>query len=60
MKQEMRKQLAQLPFEEKVRKVGELIRLARKVKSHRAREDPGGYPQSIEKFTRPGRRGEKA
>ena len=41
MKQEMRKQLAQLPFEEKIRKVGELIRLARKVKSPRAREAPG-------------------
>ncbi len=33
MKPEMRQQLAQLPFEEKIRKVGELIRLSRKVKT---------------------------
>jgi hypothetical protein len=32
MKLEMRHALAQLPFEEKIRKVGELIRLSRKVK----------------------------
>jgi len=32
MKPEMRQQLAQLPFEEKTRKVGELIRLSRKMK----------------------------
>jgi hypothetical protein len=32
MKSEMRKRLAQLPFEEKIRKVGELIRLSREVK----------------------------
>jgi hypothetical protein len=33
MKPEMRQQLAQLPFEEKIRKVGELIRLSRKIKA---------------------------
>jgi hypothetical protein len=33
MKSEMRQQLAQLPFEEKIRKVAELIRLRRKIKA---------------------------
>jgi hypothetical protein len=33
MKAEMRQKLAQLPFEEKIRKVGELIRLRQKIKS---------------------------
>jgi hypothetical protein len=33
MKPEMRHKLAQLPFEEKIRKVGELIELSRKVKA---------------------------
>jgi len=33
MKSEMRRELAQLPFEEKIHKVGELIRLSRNVKS---------------------------
>jgi hypothetical protein len=46
MKQEMRDKLAQLPFEEKIRKVGELIRLSRKVKVQRVREDSSSYPQS--------------
>ena len=32
MKSEMRHQLAQLPFEEKIRKVGELIRLRPRIK----------------------------
>jgi hypothetical protein len=32
MKSEFREKLAQLSFEEKIRKVGELIRLSRKVK----------------------------
>ena len=31
MKPEMREKLAQLPFEEKIRKVGELIRLRQKI-----------------------------
>jgi hypothetical protein len=33
MKSEMRHKLAQLPFEEKIRKVGELIRLRQKIKT---------------------------
>lgn len=33
MKPEMRQRLAQLPFEEKIRKVGELIRLRQKIKT---------------------------
>ena len=33
MKPEMRHKLAQLPFEEAIRRVGELIRLRRKIKS---------------------------
>ena len=37
MKPEIRQALAQLPFEEKVRKVGELLQLARNVKHQRPR-----------------------
>jgi len=37
MKPEMRQHLAQQSFEEKIRKVGELIRLSRKVKGQRLR-----------------------
>jgi hypothetical protein len=37
MKPEFRRQLAKQSFEEKIRKVGELIRLARNVKHHRLR-----------------------
>lgn len=33
MKPEMRQKLAQMPFEEKIRKVGELIRLRQKIKA---------------------------
>jgi hypothetical protein len=36
MKPEMRHKLAQLPFEEKIRKVSELIQLSRKLKAQRA------------------------
>ncbi|HWY49988.1 MAG TPA: hypothetical protein VNW72_00750 [Chthoniobacterales bacterium] len=46
MKSEMRQKLAQLPFEEKIRKVSELIRLSRKVKEQRVREHAEEYPQS--------------
>jgi hypothetical protein len=35
MKTEMRRDLARQSFEEKIRKVGELIRLSRKVKAQR-------------------------
>jgi len=38
MKSEMRQQLAQLPFEEKIRKVAELIRLRRKIKAEVSEE----------------------
>jgi len=37
MKREMRHKLAQLSFEDKIRKVSELIRLSRKVKSEQLR-----------------------
>jgi hypothetical protein len=37
MKSEMRRELAQLSFEEKIRKVSELIHLSRKVKSQQLR-----------------------
>jgi hypothetical protein len=37
MKTEMRHELAQLSFEEKIRKVSELIRLSRKVKREQLR-----------------------
>jgi hypothetical protein len=46
MKSEMRHKLAQLPFEEKIRKVAELVRLSRKIKAPRAREDALSHPQS--------------
>jgi hypothetical protein len=46
MKPEMRHKLAQLPFEEKIRKVGELIRLRHKISDQRIREDAGDFPQS--------------
>ena len=38
MKSEMRRELAQQSFEEKIRKVGELISLSRKVKADSAKE----------------------
>jgi hypothetical protein len=38
MKSEMRRELAQQSFEEKIRKVGELISLSRKVKADGAKE----------------------
>jgi hypothetical protein len=37
MKSEFRRELAQQSFEEKIRKVGELIRLSRKMKLQRLR-----------------------
>ena len=46
MKPEMRQKLAQLPFEQKIRRVSELIRLSRKVKEQRVREHAEEYPQS--------------
>ena len=38
MKTDMRRQLARQPFEEKIRKVGQLIKLSATVKSSRVRE----------------------
>lgn len=35
MKSEMRQKLARLPFEEKIRRVGQLIQLAAKLKAER-------------------------
>jgi hypothetical protein len=45
MKPEFRHKLAQLPFEEKIRKVGELIRLSQKVKTQRTGDQSASYPQ---------------
>lgn len=39
MKTEMRRALAQQSFEEKIRKVGQLIQLSAAMKSHRVREE---------------------
>jgi hypothetical protein len=46
MKPEFRRDLAQLPFEEKIRKVAELIRLSRNVKLQRIREESGAHRQA--------------
>ena len=46
MKTEFRRDLAQRPFEEKIRIVGELIRLSRNAKAQRAREPAENYLQS--------------
>jgi hypothetical protein len=46
MKSEMRRALAQESFEEKIRKVGQLIQLSATVKSSRVREEAPVYPQS--------------
>lgn len=54
MKSEMRHKLAQLPFEEKIRKVGELIRLSQKIKAQRVRED--AYASPAPDFRRPRRK----
>jgi hypothetical protein len=45
MKPELRREFAELPFEEKIRKVGELIRLARKLDGARAKNATTGYPE---------------
>jgi hypothetical protein len=56
MKIERRHKLAQLPFEEKIRKVAELIRLSRKVKTQRVHEAVANYPQWSEGDARHGRK----
>jgi len=48
MKPEIRQALAQLPFEEKIRKVGELIQLSRKVKGQTIRQGARIKAKSIE------------
>ncbi len=48
MKPEIRQALAQLPFEEKIRKVSELIQLSRKVKGQTIRQDAQIEAQLIE------------
>jgi hypothetical protein len=42
----MRRELAQRPFEQKIRKVAELIRLSRKLKAERVRENGSDHPKS--------------
>ena len=46
MKSEMRRSLANQSFEEKIRKVGELIRLRHKINDQRIREVARDFPQS--------------
>jgi hypothetical protein len=46
MKAEFRRELAQQSFEEKIRKVAELLRLSRHVKTQSVREEAQNYPQS--------------
>jgi hypothetical protein len=47
MKPEMRQHLAQLSFEEKIRKVGELILLSREIKAQRDAEESISYRGSL-------------
>jgi hypothetical protein len=47
MKPEMRQHLAQLSFEEKIQKVGELILLSRKIKAPRDAEESISYRGSL-------------
>ena len=49
MKPEMRKHLAQLSFEEKIHKVGELILLSRKIKAPRDAEESISYRGSLKR-----------
>ena len=46
MKTDMRRNLARQPFEEKIRKVGQLIKLSADVKAQRVREDTQIYRRS--------------
>ena len=55
MKTEMRHQLAQLSFEEKIRKVSKLIRLSRKVKREQVRGSLRGT-KAMEVFMSEGKR----
>ena len=55
VKTDMRRELARQPFEEKIRKVGQLIKLSASMKSSRVREEaqmtqhPSRSPASISK-----------
>ena len=49
VKSEFRRDLAQRPFEEKIRMVGELIRLSRNVKAQRVREPAENHLQSADR-----------
>ena len=49
MKPEFRRDLARLSFEEKIRKVGELIWLSRNVKVQCVDENSGAHPQSAKR-----------
>ena len=60
MKPEIRQALAQLPFEEKIRKVAELIQLSRKVKRQTIRQDSQIEGQSIEVPSKNGADGNRA
>lgn len=51
MNTEMRRALAQESFEEKIRKVSELIRLSHKIKTQGVRQDSPDYAQSVESGT---------
>jgi hypothetical protein len=51
MKTQLRRDLARLPFEEKIRKVGELIRLSRNIKEQRVRKNPLGLFAIRKNFT---------
>jgi hypothetical protein len=49
----MRRELARQPFEQKIRKVAELIRLSRKLKAERVREQPADSPKFAFRRSRP-------
>ena len=42
----IRRELARQPFEQKIRKVAELIRLSRKLTAERVRENASDHPKS--------------
>ena len=48
MKPEFRRELAQLPFEEEIRKAGELIRFSRKIKTDGSNDSKNAAFNSVE------------
>lgn len=48
MKNTMRRELARQPFKEKIRKVGQLIKLSAAVKSPRVREEAQTTPDTLQ------------